>query len=67
MGDQTNDLKTKIENRETEIQRAYDNTRFRLIELNQMQVEIAQKIRDQERIMGIIKRRALQQGVLNIL
>jgi len=63
----TDDLKTKIENRETEIQRAYDNTRFRLIELEQMQVEIAQKIRDQERIMGIIKRRASQQGILHIL
>jgi len=62
-----NDLKTKIENRETEIQRAYDNTRFRLIELNQMQVEITQKIKDQERIMGIIKRRAAQQGISNIL
>ena len=56
-----------IENRETEIQRAYDNARFRLIELNQMQVEIAQKIRDQDRIMEILKRRASQQGVLNIL
>jgi len=63
----TDDLKTKIENRETEIQRAYDNTRFRLIELEQMQVEIAQKIRDQERIIGIIKRRASQQGILHIL
>ena len=63
----TDDLKTKIENRETEIQRAYDNTRFRLIELEQMQVELAQKIRDQERIMGIIKRRASQQGILHIL
>jgi len=61
------DLKTKIENRETEIQRAYDNTRFRLIELNQMQVEITQKIKDQERIMGIIKRRASQQGISHIL
>jgi len=63
----TDNLKTKIENRETEIQRAYDNTRFRLIELNQMQVEIVQKIKDQERIMGILKRRASQQGILHIL
>jgi len=63
----TDDLKTKIENRETEIQRAYDNTRFRLIELNQMQVEISQKIKDQERIMGILKRRASQQGISHIL
>ena len=61
------DLKTKYENRETEIQRAYDNTRFRLIELNQMQCEITQKIKDQERIIGILKRRASQQGMLHIL
>ena len=67
MGNKMNDLKTKIENRETEIQRAYDNTRFRLIELNQMQCEIAQKIRDQDRIIGILKRRASQQGMLHIL
>jgi len=63
----TDDLKTKIENRETEIQRAYDNTRFKLIELEQMQVEIIQKIKDQERIIGILKRCAMQQGMLHIL
>ena len=62
-----NDLKTIIENRETEIQRAYDNARFRLIELNQMQCEIMQKIKDQDRIMGILRRQASQQGILHIL
>lgn len=61
------DLKTKIENRETEIQRAFDNTRFRLMELEQMQLETGQKIKDQERIIGILKRRASCQGLLHIL
>jgi len=62
-----NDLKTKIENREADIQRAYDNARLRMIKLIHIQEETTKKIEDEHRIINICKRRARELGVSNIL
>lgn len=61
------DLKTKIANRETELQIAYDNAKIRLINLIHDQEEIIKKIEDEHRIIGICKRRARELGIPNIL
>lgn len=61
------DLKTMIENRQTELQVAYDSARFKIIELNQRIADTQRLILDQERIIKICKIRAKEQGVFHIL
>lgn len=57
----------KIDNRQTDIQIAYDDARFRVIDLNQKLYEIRQLIKDQERIISTLKRRAGELGISDIL